>query len=387
MRVKLKDYITIQNGYAFKSKSFQNDGIPVVRITNVEDGFFNLNKVVYYQEDKKLSKFFIKKGDILLALTGDDKTLKLCINNYEKKMYLNQRVAILRSNNKLEQKYLYYTIKRFSKNILKKAKGIAQKNIGVDDINSLQIPLPPLPKQKAIAQKLDFAQRLIDLRKESITKLDDLAKSVFVEMFGDPVENEMGWEVVKLKNVLTNIDGGWSPVCESRIRKNDNNGILKLSALTNDVYNQLENKEMKIDTKPKLETMVEKGDLLFSRKNTYMLVGSCAYVFETKANLFLPDLIFRLKIIENINSIFLWKYLTNDMVKIGLRNLSNGAAASMPNISKAKLLDFKIYLPPLTLQTKFAQTIQKIEAQKALYEQELVKLEESFEGLLQESFD
>ena len=75
------------------------------------------------------------------------------------------------------------------------------------------------------------------------------------------------------------------------------------------------------------------------------------------------------------------------MVKIGLRNLSNGAAASMPNISKAKLLDFKIYLPPLTLQTKFAQTIQKIEAQKALYEQELVKLEESFEGLLQESFD
>jgi len=252
--------------------------------------------------------------------------------------------TVLKVNNEklLNRNYLYLFLISKQQLIYSFQVGAGQPHVYWSNVKNIEISLPPLSKQKAISQKLDLAQNLIDLRKESITKLDDLSKSVFVEMFGDPVENEMGWEVVKLENVLTNIDGGWSPVCESSVRKNDNNGILKLSALTNDVYNQSENKEMKIDTKPKLETMVEKGDLLFSRKNTYMLVGSCAYVFETKANLFLPDLIFRLKIMENINPIFLWKYLTNSSVKIGLRNLSNGAAASMPNISKLfGLFDFK----------------------------------------------
>ena len=139
-KVKLENYIHIQNGYAFKSNLFQNFGVPVVRITNVENGKLNLDKVVYYSEDKKLDKFFIKNNDILLSLTGDDKTLKVCINESDEKLYLNQRVAILRSNESLVQKYLYYSIKKYSLLILEKAKGIAQKNISVDDINSLEIP-------------------------------------------------------------------------------------------------------------------------------------------------------------------------------------------------------------------------------------------------------
>ena len=65
-KVKLQEYIQIQNGYAFKSNLFQNFGIPVVRITNVENGKLNLDKVVYYPEDKKLDRFIIKKNDILL---------------------------------------------------------------------------------------------------------------------------------------------------------------------------------------------------------------------------------------------------------------------------------------------------------------------------------
>ena len=107
-KVKLQEYIQIQNGYAFKSNLFQNFGIPVVRITNVENGKLNLDKVVYYPEDKKLDRFIIKKNDILLSLTGDDKTLKVCMNDSDEKIYLNQRVAILRSNESLIQKYLYY---------------------------------------------------------------------------------------------------------------------------------------------------------------------------------------------------------------------------------------------------------------------------------------
>jgi len=281
-------------------------------------------------------------------------------------------------------KYLYYHLSKRKFNDV--ITGSAQPQITRESLEKITISLHPLEEQKSITKKLDKAQELIELRKSSIKKLDELSKALFVDMFGDPVENEMGWEVVKLKEILITIDGGWSPVCENYPRENTNNAVLKLSALNNNTYHQLENKTMKENCEPKLQTMVKKRDLLFSRKNTFMLVGSCAYVFETEANLFLPDLIFRLNPTDKINSIYLWKYLTNDNVKIGIRNLSNGAAASMPNISKAKLLDFKVKLPPLPLQQKFAKTIEKIEAQKALYEEELKGFEDLFESLLSESF-
>ena len=99
----LKNNVIIQNGYAFKSKEFQDSGIPVIRITNVSNGTLDIDKVVYYEEKENLKSFLIYKNDILMSLTGDDKNLKICINQYGNKMYLNQRVAKFNAKDSLVQ--------------------------------------------------------------------------------------------------------------------------------------------------------------------------------------------------------------------------------------------------------------------------------------------
>ncbi|WP_141048372.1 restriction endonuclease subunit S [Aliarcobacter cryaerophilus] len=380
-KVKLQDYIQIQNGYAFKSNLFQNFGIPVVRITNVENGKLNLDKVVYYSEDKKLDRFIIKKNDILLSLTGDDKTLKVCMNDSDEKIYLNQRVAILRSNESLIQKYLYYSIKKYSSLILEKAKGIAQKNISVDDINSLEVPLPSIEKQKQIAKTLDKANELIELRKESITKLDALAKSIFIDMFGDPVSNPKGFEIKKLKDLTTKITDGThkTPIYKDK-------GIIFLSAknVKNETLNLDNCKYISLEEHQQLikRCNPEYLDILLTKSGS---IGMCALV---------PQFNFEFSVFESLclikfdkqktNPFFLKNLLNSEAIKSQYKQVTKGIAIKHLHLIDIKNLD--IIYPPIELQNKFAKIIEKIEEQKSLYEKELEKLQINFDALLQKSF-
>lgn len=381
-KVKLKNYIQIQNGYAFKSKSFQNSGIPVIRITNVENGNLNLTKVVYYLEDKQLDKFLIKKNDILLSLTGDDKTLKICINDFDDKIYLNQRVAILRSNDLLEQKYLYYSIKKYSKEILEKAKGIAQKNISTEDINSLEIPLPSLEKQKQIAKTLDKASELIELRKESITKLDELSKSIFIDMFGDPVQNPMNWKVNKLSEF-----GNCKNGLNFNSKKNECNiKCLGVGDFKN--FSTIKNIELlqtiSIEKKPTKEYLLQNGDIIFVRSNgSKKLVGRCVEIYPNKKEVTFSGFCIRFRLSTDL---ILIPYLLHVLKSKSMRQNMVGRGANIQNLNQQMLLGLNIPLPPMNLQNKFAKIIEKIEEQKTLYTQELEKLQENFDALLQKSF-
>lgn len=355
-KVKLQEYIQIQNGYAFKSNLFQNFGIPVVRITNVENGKLNLDKVVYYPEDKKLDRFIIKKNDILLSLTGDDKTLKVCMNDSDEKIYLNQRVAILRSNESLIQKYLYYSIKKYSSLILEKAKGIAQKNISVDDINSLEVPLPSIEKQKQIAKTLDKANELIELRKESITKLDALAKSIFIDMFGDPVSNPKGWETKKLKEIIILQRGHDLPT-----NQRDLDGEIDLYGASG------------LSGKHNI-AKVFGGGIITGRSGT---IGQVNY---TKKDFWPLNTTLFSKETFNNNLIFLCYLLRF----LKLENYAN--YTSVPTLNRNIIHEIEVYDISIDLQNKFAKIIEKIEEQKSLYEKELEKLQINFDALLQKSF-
>lgn len=374
-KVKLENYIHIQNGYAFKSNLFQNFGVPVVRITNVENGKLNLDKVVYYSEDKKLDKFFIKNNDILLSLTGDDKTLKVCINESDEKLYLNQRVAILRSNESLVQKYLYYSIKKYSLLILEKAKGIAQKNISVDDINSLEISLPDLDEQKQIAKTLDKAQELIDLRKESIAKLDELAKSIFIDMFGDPVSNPKGWEKTICINEATCIVPG-------RDKPKSFTGETKWLT-TSDLNNLgfINTEKIKLGLSQS-EIDLVRAKIIPINSVVFTCVGDLGIVSILKNNVVMNQQLHSFQCSEKLNNIFLMFNISHQKGYM----YKYASQTTVPYMNKTVCNNIPLILPPIDLQNKFATIIEKIEEQKSLYEKELEKLEENFQALLQQSF-
>ena len=186
-------------------------------------------------------------------------------------------------------------------------------------------------------------------------------------MFGDnPVENGK-WKVEKLENHLISIENGKSFVCSDSKRKGKYPAILKLSAVTYGDYNQNENKALLDECMFIKNTEVNKGDLLFTRKNTPELVGMAAYVFETERYLMMPDLIFRLNVKSDLNKIYLWKLINHPIFRERIQNLANGSAKSMSNISKERLQSLQIPVPPLSLQNTFAAFVQQIDKSKFEY--------------------
>ncbi|MDP1997277.1 MAG: restriction endonuclease subunit S, partial [Gallionella sp.] len=139
-------------------------------------------------------------------------------------------------------------------------------------------------------------------------------------------------------------------------------------------------------SRPALE--IKAGDLLFTRKNTYELVAACAFVFETRPKLMLPDLIFRFRLKPNVelNPIFLWGLLTVASKRKQVQALAGGSAGSMPNISKGRLMMLPIEIPPLPLQQEFAQRVGEIRALQAAQAASRERTEHLFQSMLHRAF-
>jgi len=207
-------------------------------------------------------------------------------------------------------------------------------------------------------------------------------------MFGDPVENPMGWESSSLGKLNVILEGGKN-IAEDADALAPKNKILKISAVSDGNFRPTETKALPDDYDVPANYYVKKFDLLMSRANTEELVGATAYVWETQNNLVLPDKIWRFVFPKEVSldKIFFWKLAQTRYFRSEVSKRATGTSGSMKNISKPKTLSITFMLPPIDLQNKFAAIIEKIESQKALYQEELEKLQENFDALLARSFE
>ncbi len=267
-------------------------------------------------------------------------------------------------------------------------RGATFLQVSKSDIASLQIPLPPLDEQKRIAGILDAADALRAKRREALAQLDTLLQSTFLDMFGDPVTNPMGWEIDRFDNWLDNIDSGWSPKCLNRKALIGEWGVLKLGAVTWCEFDESAQKALPPSLTPRLELEVAPGDLLFTRKNTHDLVAAVAYVHNVRPRLMLSDLIFRLRLKSGIEMkpTFLWQLLIQPKQRRVIQKFAGGSAGSMPNISKAKLKTLQLIKPPIKLQLRFATIVKSVEQQKARQRAHLAELDTLFASLQSRAF-
>lgn len=192
-------------------------------------------------------------------------------------------------------------------------------------------------------------------------------QSQFIEMFGDPVSNDMNWPLVALRDCLYGVDSGKSLNCEGHPRSGEMPAVLKLSAVTYGEYNPAENKELPSEDAFVSDLEVHAGDLLFSRKNTREYVGMTAIVRETPRNLMLPDLIFRLLPKDCIRAEYLHQLINHTQYRPVISGLASGTAGSMPNISKQRLLALEIPLPPIDRQLDIDPIVEQSDKSKHSY--------------------
>jgi len=326
----------------------------------------------------------VPKGTILFSF-------KLSVGKVgmaDKDLYTNEAIASLSivDDAKVNQGYLFYALKTidFGNSGDRAVKGIT---LNKSKLNNLSIPIPPLAEQKRIAIILDKADALIQKNKQLLAAYDELLQSTFLDMFGDPVTNPKSWKITEFGNAIVDIVGGHSFGGEQRPLKEDELGVLKVSAVTTGTFL---NGEYKAVLKNKIDKSIvhpRKGDLLFSRANTRELVGAVAIVDNDYDMLFLPDKLWRIDLDENkASQYYCHRLLTNDRFRPEMSKIATGTSGSMLNISKAKLRNLGIPLPPVELQNMFAQIVKNVEAQKTLLKQSIQESEDLFNGLVQKAF-
>lgn len=168
----------ILNGFAFKSQHYSSAGIRIIRITNVQDGFIQDKKPVYYplESQKEITPFMLKDGDFLMSLTGDVGRVAIIDASFLPAA-LNQRVACLRikSEDSVRKEYIFYFClqKQFVSDCIKSAKGSAQLNMSTEWLKEYPIPLPPLAEQQRIVDRIESLFAKLDEAKEKAQAVVD----------------------------------------------------------------------------------------------------------------------------------------------------------------------------------------------------------------------
>ncbi|MGG4393338.1 restriction endonuclease subunit S [Paenibacillus thiaminolyticus] len=308
-----------------------------------------------------------------------------CAFIVKEKCWVNNHAHVLTATEKCHLKYLMYFLNYTDLSYV--ITGTTRGKLTKSALNKIKIPLPPLKEQKKIAAILDKAQALIDKRKEAIIKLDELIQAVFLDMFGDPMQNEKGWNIVKISDVVDDIISGWSVGGKERERNDDELAVLKISSVTSGTFKPDEYKVVSKDVINRKLVHPLKGDILFSRANTRELVGACCIVEDDYFDLFLPDKLWKIKLNESIvNKYFFSSVLSNSSFRTIISNRASGTSGSMMNISKSKLLDLAIILPLLEKQSKYETIKRGIDRQKSIMKKQLIQLETNFNALLQRAF-
>ena len=226
---------------------------------------------------------------------------------------------------------------------------------------SMQVPLPPLEEQRRIVDILNRTARIEALRTRAAERLREFVPALFVKMFGDPGDSRNGWDVCRLGDAIRGFQGGRNILAghgETRFR------VLKVSAVTDGIFNPLMSKPVPDGYVPPDEHLVRAGDLLISRANTSRLVGATAMVEHPTPNVLLPDKIWRFvwrddSTIEPIYMDGLFKHVS---VRAALSKMATGTSGSMKNISQSKLKTLPIPVPPLDLQHRYAETVEAARA-------------------------
>lgn len=284
--------------------------------------------------------------------------------------------------------YFYYLLssETIYRQFSRLAAGAVVKNLNTKIVQSVRIAFPPLPEQKRIAAILDAADALRAKRRESLDQLDALVQSTFLDMFGDPVENPMGWETHLFGSVAgPSLRNGLSPSAKGSVEGE----VLTLSAVTSGRFIGSFRKRARFDRLPSKAQLITPDTFLICRGNGNPdLVG--VGVFPTPdwcaQKIIFPDTVIAATPSRNLASSrflqTLWaSQLVRDQILRGART-TNGTY----KINQKTLAAIELPLPPLKRQESFAQIVEAIERQKARYRAHLAELDQLFGSLQQRAF-
>lgn len=375
---------TTSGGTPSKShKEYYEGGtIPWLRSGEVSKGdIYDAELYITEEGLKKSSAKLFPIDTVLIAMYGATVGQ---VGILKSTMCTNQAICGILPNKDFHPNFLKYVLLANKKNYLKQAIGGAQPNISQQVIKSTYIPVIKFSEQESIVSELDKINELIRLKKEQLKDFDNLAQSLFYEMFGDPVENEKGWEVKKLvDNVKEMFLGpfGSALKVDSYVPKEDSYCMVyeQKHAIkkTINLENHYINKE-KFDGLQRFSVMP--GDFIMSCRGT---IGKLYQIPKGAPLGIIHPSLMKIRLKENGYDSTYFQFM---LTKIIANESTNGNCVQMAITAKA-LGKKELPLPPLFHQRLFAQRIEQIEREKSEVQKSIQDLETLLASRMQYWFE
>jgi type I restriction enzyme S subunit len=374
--VELNEVCDFQNGFAFKSNLFTAEGLPILRISNIQNQKIDTSSLVYFNKEsykERIEQYEVKPNDLLIAMSGAT-TGKIGFNNTDKIFYLNQRVGNFKPRNSLDKKYLYYFLSTQVEKNLSISAGAAQPNLSTEQIKGMLIPLPLIAIQQKIVAKLDAIFAEIDTAmaasEANAKNAEALFQSYLTEVFERGGE---GWETKKLCEV-------------SSFDKNQglHNGI---------PYIGMENiQSHTTQLISGVELVEEVKSSTFKFNETHLLYGRLRPYLN---KVYAPDFvghcsteIFPIKPFSNLLRDYLKYWFIN--VKTVDRINATCTGARMPRANMNAVMDFDFQLPPISIQKQLIEYFDSVQKSTHIaidsYKTKIAEITALKQSILQKAF-
>ena len=356
--------------------------LPILRAGNITESGLTFDDLVFVPSGKISNIQKIKKNDILIAASSGSLSVvgKAARALDDFNGGFGAFCKVLRPNAKVDPAYFanYFFTSEYRRKISSVAAGANINNLRNSDIDDLEIPLPPFAEQKRLAAILDKADAIRRKRQQAIELADKFLRSVFLDMFGDPVTNPKGWNVSNI-GALCSVLTGSTPSRQENSYFSGSIPWVKTTEVDGYIIKETEEyitEEGIRNSNCKLNPIGSIVLAMYGQGKTRGKVGilgieaatnqACAVIHPS----------------TNINMGYLYNYL-----KLSYETLrALGQGAGQPNLNLSIVKNFSVLMPPIELQREFAKRVEKVEALKAKLKASQLQAEEQFKALSQRAF-
>ena len=352
---KLIDICDIQYGYAFDSACFTEDDsyLPLVRIRDVKRGFSETFYSGEYPEE-----YVIHKGDLIVGMDGEFNIARWKSID----ALLNQRVCKLKAKEGTNEEYLRFALVKALKTIEDKTAFVTVKHLSAKELNKLELDMPGIEEQNVRAESMAKLEKVISHRKEELSALDNLIKARFVEMFGNPVTNEKGWNQKQLGEITTKLGSGATPKGGKEAYQEDGITLIRSMNVHNGLFEYKELAHISEGQATKLDNVtIEENDVLLNITGA-SVARSCVVpskILPARVNQHVCIIRCNQRIVPE----FLNKLLIDDNYQRLLWSIARGGA-TREAITKQQVESLKIIVPPIELQNQFADFVHQVDKSK-----------------------
>ncbi|WP_372635211.1 restriction endonuclease subunit S [Alcanivorax jadensis] len=363
MRVQLQE-IAEKVDYGVTASAVDSAvGPKFLRITDIQDGRVDWNSVPWCDcSDRAVAASKLSAGDIVFARTGATTGKSYLIESCPDNAVFASYLIRLRLNNRADPSYIshFFQTQDYWSQVSKSSRGVAQPGVNASKLKSLEVPLPPLEEQKRIAKILDAADALRAKRRESLAQLDALLQSTFLDLFGDPVNNPRGWDVVKADELCSRITVGIVVKPASYYRDKGVPAIRSLNIKENRIdLNDLvffspEDNEGKL-----AKTRLKANDIVLVRSGK---PGTAAVIPEELDGANSIDVLIATPNTEGVLPEYLSYYFNSSGGKQLALGEQRGQVQKHLNVKSLK--SAPIPVPPLEIQKEFLRIVKSVSKQK-----------------------